>query len=90
VPTNRINNVLDDIRDERVRQDEMLREGLIPHDCTNPSVNGFLKLAVLTEEVGEVARALNDDESYINLYTELIQVAAVAVAIAESIYVAIH
>lgn len=42
-------------------------------------------LAVLTEEVGEVARALLDCESPERLRAELVQVAAVAVAWAEAI-----
>lgn len=48
-------------------------------DCSSPYVSEAIKLAVLLEETGEVARALlsNDPD---NLRTELVQVAAVAVA----------
>ena len=42
-----------------------------------------VKLAVLTEEVGEVARALLEGSSIEHLRMELIEVAAVAVAWAE-------
>jgi NTP pyrophosphatase (non-canonical NTP hydrolase) len=38
-----------------------------------------LRLAVLTEEVGEVAKELIEGENKVNLRTELIQVAAVAI-----------
>lgn len=37
-------------------------------------------LAVLVEEVGEVARAINDEEGAERLVQELVQVAAVCVA----------
>ena len=48
-------------------------------------------LAILMEEVGEVAQAMQVNQSWgkksdaTNLYNELIQVAAVAVAIAEQV-----
>lgn len=52
-------------------------------DCASRDVEPIVKVAVLTEECGEVARAvLEHDDS--NLRTELIQVAAVAVAWLES------
>ncbi len=38
-----------------------------------------LRLAVLTEELGEVAKELLEGENKVNLRTELIQVAAVAI-----------
>ena len=43
------------------------------------------KLAVLVEEVGEVARAILETESPERLRAELVQVAAVAVAWAETL-----
>lgn len=52
-------------------------------DCSSGLVPDSVKVAVLTEEVGEVARAVldkNDD----GLLIELVQVAAVAVAWIES------
>ena len=61
---------------ERVRQVEKWgREG----DCSSPLVSPPVKVAVLTEEVGEVARAVLDSDEG-NLRDELVQVAAVAVA----------
>lgn len=44
-----------------------------------------IKYLVLGEEVGEVARALLENDSTEHLYQELIQVAAVSVAWAESL-----
>lgn len=53
-------------------------------DCSSPHVDQTVKVAVLTEEVGEVARAVLD-ANMDNLRAELIQVAAVAVAILEGL-----
>jgi hypothetical protein len=78
-PTNRVLNA---VRVERVRQDNLIAEGL-PIDCTDRGVPLADKLAVLAEEFGEVARAVLEPEQ--NLYEELIQTAAVAVAWAESL-----
>jgi NTP pyrophosphatase (non-canonical NTP hydrolase) len=62
------------IRDERRRQDEKW-------GSANVLQNGSreLRLAVLTEEVGEVAKAILDHD-HREMLEELIQVAAVAVA----------
>jgi hypothetical protein len=86
---------LDDVHAERDRQDELVANGL-PTDCTDSSVPDSEKLAVLAEEFGEVARAVNDwgqtpqskggaaaDDAH--LREELIQTAAVAVAWAEAL-----
>ena len=51
-------------------------------DCSSPDVADIVKAAVLSEETGEVARAVLDGK---NLRTELVQVAAVAVAWLESL-----
>jgi NTP pyrophosphatase (non-canonical NTP hydrolase) len=67
--------VLDDVRAERVRQDLKLGPS-----AERPSP----KLKHLVEEVGEVAAAMQD-ESDEALRTELVQVAAVAVAMVEAI-----
>ena len=48
-------------------------------DCSSDDVAVTVKLAVLAEEYGEVARAVLDRKPY-DLRTELIQVAAVATA----------
>lgn len=69
------------IRQERARQ-EVERKGL-PR-ASDPDLDWPLKLSALMEEVGEVARALNDDVPPLWLQTELVQVAAVAFAWLES------
>ena len=46
-------------------------------DCSSPDVADTVKAAVLSEECGEVARAVLDGDG---LRRELVQVAAVAVA----------
>jgi hypothetical protein len=48
-------------------------------DCSSPNVKPMTKIAVLTEEVGEVARAALDRNDA-DLIDELVQVAAVAIA----------
>ena len=53
-------------------------------DCSSPHVSDLAKLAVLTEETGEVARALLEQDPD-QLRTELVQVAAVAVAWLEAL-----
>jgi hypothetical protein len=70
---------------ERQRQDELVADGSIPIDCTDPDVSDATKLLILAEEFGEVARAINDHEHIAILREELIQTAAVAVAWAESL-----
>jgi hypothetical protein len=67
-----------EIAAERVRQHEV-RNGQ-PGDVADPNTSNHFRLAVLTEEVGEVARAIIDDEGDERLAEELVQVAAVAVA----------
>lgn len=69
--------VLNDVRQERMRQDAKW---------------GFLRsrpfdtwYRILGEEVGEVAKALNEREDCASLRAELIQVAAVAVQIVEDL-----
>ena len=53
-------------------------------DCSSDGVDDTVKMAVLTEEVGEVARALLDRKSD-ELRAELVQVASVAVAWVEAL-----
>ena len=53
-------------------------------DCSSPAVHDSTKLMVLTEECGEVARAVLDLDVDATR-TELIQVAAVAVAWQEAL-----
>ena len=69
------------ISQERQRQASLWSE---PHrwgrgDCSSPEVDSITKSAVLTEECGEVARAVLIDDAEA-LRTELTHVAAVAVA----------
>ena len=70
-------NMLDAVFAERKRQDEKWgSQRHLPNDTWN---------RILGEEVGEVCKALNDNEPVENLRAELIQVAAVAVAWAEAL-----
>ena len=55
-----------------------------PGDCSSPAVADIVKTAVLSEECGEAARAVLDTDID-QLRTELIQVAAVAVAWLEAL-----
>lgn len=78
----RMESVCSEIKDERWRQECKVRTGKIPWDCADPQIDEDRKLAVLGEEFGEVARALIEGKG---LRAELIQVAAVATAWAESL-----
>lgn len=78
-----VNNIYADISKERVRQELLKAQGKFAHTAADPEVPNTDTLAVLVEEVGEVARALNDDAegtNFSHLREELVQVAAVAVA----------
>ena len=73
------------IDEERARQAETWKG---PHkwgkgDCSSSEVAPIAKVAILTEELGEVARAVLEKEDRAT-FDELIQVAAVAVAWCES------
>ena len=73
--------VLNDILNERTRQDEKWGADRTQHPA--------IWHTILSEEVGEVAQEVLDttfeDAATDNLYEELIQVAAVAVAWAEAV-----
>lgn len=74
------------IRGERERQ-HLLWHRVHPHgfgDCSSQFVSEWVKSAVLTEEVGEVAKALLEQDRE-GLRRELVQVAAVAHAWLESL-----
>jgi hypothetical protein len=73
--------VLNAVGNERVRQFKKLEAGM-SWDCADPNVPNYEKAVVLGEEYGEVCKAVLEDS---NLYVECIHVAAVAVAMAESI-----
>jgi NTP pyrophosphatase (non-canonical NTP hydrolase) len=66
--------VLNDVKRERMRQDAIHPQELSISD----------RFVVLGEEVGEVARAIQNNDPD-NLYDELIQVAAESVRMAEQI-----
>lgn len=80
---------------ERQRQRQLFYEGRISFDCASPLPDPNRKLRVLTEEIGEVAQELDRleacrgprAEKFVreDLETELIQVAAVAVAWLEAL-----
>ena len=74
------------ISDERRRQAKKwgANHGWGEGDCSSPLVDAPVKVAVLSEEVGEVARAVLERDSQA-LARELTQVAAVAVAWLESL-----
>jgi NTP pyrophosphatase (non-canonical NTP hydrolase) len=91
-------DVLDDIHRERARQEELCRKGKFPHTAATDALTMPEKLAVLAEEFGEVAkevteainvRVLRGSELTVPqrqaLRAELIQVAAVCAAWAESL-----
>jgi NTP pyrophosphatase (non-canonical NTP hydrolase) len=86
----RLDRVLDLIAAERERQ-EQLHAGkkLQGAHCSARGVSNAAKLAVLTEDVGEVAKQINEGtlltKDRAKLRKELIQVAAVATGWAESL-----
>lgn len=76
--------VLRDISAERERQ--IKKHG--DQACSSPTLGIETKIVILGEEFGEVCRAATYDEGYVEyLYKELIQTAAVAAGIAESLLV---
>lgn len=78
--------VLEDVRGECRRQDELKKAGRFPFTAKDDGLNDLERLAVLAEEFGEVARAvlenngLANDKHGKNLRKELVQVAAVCVS----------
>jgi len=85
---------------ERLRQEQLVKSGVIRWTCAEPDVDDHPKLAVLGEEFGEVARNLCErltrshtalclcSECVAGLHDlreELVQVAAVAVAWIEAL-----
>ncbi len=86
--------VLAHVRAERHRQDELKSLGKIPRTCADLDLPNEVRLAVLLEEVGEVAREVlalgafpsrGEIGDVAKLRAELCQVAAVAVAWIEGI-----
>ena len=79
-------DIVDAIKQERARQEQLWNRehSWGTGDCSSPAVPMIVKAVVLGEECGEVMQAvldLDDDA----LRTELVQVAAVAVAILEGL-----
>ena len=76
---------------ERGRQSLLLRQGKLLFNCSSIVVDPRRKLRVIVEELGEVAEALfrleasDSKASREHLITELVQVAAVAVAWLEAL-----
>lgn len=79
-----VDEVLVDVYNERARQENLVG---VKFDWTaaHPQVTADERLRILVEEVGEVARAIHERADLEHLYEEFVQVAAIAVASAESI-----
>ena len=81
-------NVMARVAQERVRQQELFRGGKFTFTCASTTADDNRKLRVLTEEIGEVAEAIdriensksNHQPARDHLRDELVQVAAVACA----------
>lgn len=79
------------VGEERARQEELKAEGRFAYTAADPALDEH-KLAMLTEEVGEVAREIlalagivQESATRAKLRRELIQVAAIAVAWVEAL-----
>lgn len=68
---------IDLVTAERSRQEDLFYSGALEWIASRPDCPDVLRLAALVEEVGEVARAFHDGD---DVRTELVHVAAVAVA----------
>ena len=72
------------IEGERQRQLTLKAEGRFTNVCSDPELSDSERYLILMEEVGELARAINEEEGLANdkhgakVFTELNQVAAVA------------
>lgn len=69
---------------ERERQEELFRSGKHRFSCADGNESNLVKLPVLVEEIGEVAKAVYGRNA-VNLNDELTQVAAVCIAWIESL-----
>lgn len=72
-------NVLERIWLERLRQKQLLREGKIRFDVSQPENCNYRKMTILTEEHGEVAREVHEENKE-KLRTELVQLVSVGIA----------
>lgn len=91
--TEHLLSVLSLVIQERARQEQLKKDGKFKHTCADVELGNHECLTILTEEVGEVARAImeyeaqeGDDEEYQHIIDELVQVAAVAIATVEGLY----
>jgi hypothetical protein len=83
------------ISEERLRQELLKSQGRFEFTCADPSISDREKLVILGREFGEIAHAVNvsgdrrpvllEQQTKEHLRTELIQLAAVAAAWAESL-----
>ncbi len=92
VHLDRFGDIGEDVLAERQRQELLRDDGRFPFTCASvPGMSDEAKLAILMEELGEVARAVSEKNGNANdkhgsdLRTELIQLAAASVAWVESI-----
>jgi hypothetical protein len=53
-------NILEEVRQERLRQEQLKRDGKFLWTCADLGVSEDRKLSVLTEETGEVAKEIVD------------------------------
>lgn len=93
--TAKLQRVLGEVAAERARQNTLHEAGTIPFNCADANVPLPLKVAVLTEEFLESIRECNAHAAAghpherhtckLRLRGELIQLAAVAVAVVESL-----
>ena len=85
--------VLELVRDERRRQDGLKSSGRFTYTCADREMMPAEKLAVLAEELGEVAREVLSQDGLVSdgtgtnaaIREELVQVAAIAVAWIEAL-----
>jgi hypothetical protein len=77
-----VNKLFTDLQNELDRQRKLKAAGKFEYTAEDFMQVGHSTdmLAVLTEEVGEVARAINDNAPCVELREELLQVAAVAIS----------
>jgi len=74
----RVAKVEGQIRKEILRQLDLQQRGKFKHIAYDTGCSNEMRLAMLTEELGEVARALQHGPDWNNLKDELTQVAAIA------------
>jgi hypothetical protein len=79
--------VLEQVFQERARQEQLLKDGKFPFSCSSKLAKDEEKFPIVIEEIGEIARELNDKGPHYRkrLRTEIIQAAATLTAWAESL-----